>query len=76
MICVHDLGDDGHARLLFSLEQKLDTFGSEALEVVRRCARLERAAAQDRRAGRLDALGDPEDLLGRLNRARAAISWK
>ena len=49
---VHDLGDDGQARgLARASASSLQPLLPEPLERVRGGARLERAAAQDRRAG-------------------------
>ena len=68
---VDDLGDDGQAGGLADVGEDLEALHAEALEGVRRGARLERAAAQQRGAGGLGHLGGLEGLLGRLDRARA-----
>ena len=49
---VHHLGDDRHARPLARLREVAEALDAEALEAVRARARLERAAADDRRAVR------------------------
>ena len=48
---VHHLGDDRQAGLGAHLGEDLERVGAQALERVRRRARLERAAAKHRRAG-------------------------
>ena len=51
--------------------QQLDALGLEALEIIRRSAGLECAAAQHVRARGLHGLGDRDDLLFGFDRARA-----
>ena len=53
------------------LGQQLQALRAQALEFVRRGARLESAAAQDGRAGFLDRLGRGHELLLTLDRAGA-----
>jgi len=48
---VHRLCDDGQPDFLPAIAQDAQAVFAEALEVVGRCARLERAAAQDVRSG-------------------------
>ena len=67
---IEELGDDRQARLLARLGEDLEALRAEALERVRRGARLERAAAEHRRAGRGDRARRLERLLARLDRAR------
>ena len=66
----HHFGDDAETGALLGLAQQLQPFQFHALEIVRRGARLERAAAQNPRAGRGHALGRLHDLLLALHRAR------
>ena len=68
---LHDLGDDQQAGLVGDLAQQLQAFDAHALEAVRRAARLEGSAAQELRAGGGDLLRAEQDLLARLDRARA-----
>ena len=69
---VHHLGDQLQVRRAFGrVAQQPQPFLAEALEAVRRAARLEGAAAQDLRAGALDGRGRRVDLLLGLRRARA-----
>ena len=70
MVRVHDFRDYRQPRLFFGFEQQVDAVGLEPLEVVGRRARLERAAAQHRRARGLDALRYGYNLLLALDRAR------
>ena len=67
----HDLGNDRKPGFLPGDLQKLETRGGKALKIVGRGARLEGAAAEDLRAGGLDRLRYPDDLLLALNAARA-----
>ena len=68
---VDDLGDDRQAGDLADVGEDLEALHAEALEGVRRGARLVGAAAQQRGAGGLGHLGGLEGLLGRLDGARA-----
>ena len=61
----------GMPHLVAHLGQDAQPVHAEPLERVRRRARLERAAAQQRGAGALGQPGGLERLLGRLDRARA-----
>ena len=61
----------GRAGCLVRLVQQLQTLSLQALEGVRGRARLPRAAAENGRAVRLNVLGDVDDLLLALDRARA-----
>ena len=67
---IHHLGDDRHVVLVADLAQDLQAFLAEPLEAVRAGPRLERAAAQDVRAGLLDLAGDVVENLAALDRAR------
>ena len=67
---VDDLGDDRQPGDLADVGEDLQALHAQALEGVRRGARLERAAAQQRGAGGLGHLGRLERLLGCLDRAR------
>ena len=58
-----DFGDDGQARFGAGRGEHLEAFFLQALEAVRAGARLERAAAEGRRAGLLDRAGRGDDLL-------------
>ena len=71
MICVHYLGNDGESGLLLCLKQHLNAVCLESLEIVRRGARLERAAAKHGSSRRLYRLCYLSDLLHALNRAGA-----
>ena len=64
-----DFGDDGQAVSLAGRGQQLQAVFLHALEAVGAGARLERAAAQRRRAGLLDRAGRGEDLLFALDGA-------
>ena len=68
---VDHLADDGQAERVVCLVQELEGGQAEALERVRRGARLEGAAAQDAGALALDGAGRLHELLARLDRARA-----
>ena len=68
---VHQLGDDRHAGLLLRLLQQAEALVAEALERVRRGARLVGAAAQQLRAGVLDRVRGLEQHVARLDGARA-----
>ena len=70
LVGFHDLGDDRQAGPLARLGEEPEAGDAEPLERVRRGPRLERAAAQDRGAGRLDRVGRLEQLLPALDRAR------
>ena len=71
VVLVDDFRDDLEAFFIGYLAQHLEALFSQALEVVRARARLERAAAQEFRAARLDRLGGLAQLLNALDRARA-----
>ena len=71
MLNVHQLRHDGQPRLLLGDLKQADALAVQPLEVIRRRARLERAAAQQLRACGLDSLGDIDDLLLRFNGAWA-----
>ena len=71
---VHDLGDDRHVVLVADVAQDLQPLLAQALEAVRAGARLERAAAQDVGAGRLDVAGDLVEDLARSRRRTARRS--
>src|SRR6184192_3426217 len=66
---VEDLGNDGHAGLALRAREQLEPFLAEALEVVGRRARLERAAAQHVGAGLLHRVRGLEEHLLALHRA-------
>ena len=68
---VHQLGDEGQAGLLARLLEDLERFLAEALEGVRRGARLEGAPAEHRHALLRDGARRLHRLLARLDRARA-----
>ena len=68
---VHQLGHERQPGLLARLDEDLERHVAEALERVRRGARLERAAAQHRHACGGDRARGLERLLARLDRARA-----
>ena len=68
---VHHLGDHLQVVRVGGAPQHLQPLLAEPLEAVRRAARLERAAAQDLRAGALDGRGGGHHLLVGLRRARA-----
>ena len=65
---VFDLGDNFQSGRFASQRQEFQAFFAQALEFVGTRARLERAAAQKRRAGFLDAVSDFEDLVTRFAR--------
>ena len=71
MLNVHQLRHDGQPRLLLGDLKQADALAVQPLEVIRRRARLERAAAQQLRACGLDSLRNVYDLLLRFNGARA-----
>src|SRR6058998_896542 len=71
LVGLHDLGDDRQPGLALRFGQQLQSLVLEPLEGVRRGARLERAAAEDARAGGLHFLRGVEQLQPRLDRARA-----
>ena len=58
-----DFGDDGEAGFVAGRGQQFEAFFFQALEAVGAGARLERAAAEGRRAGLLDRAGRGDDLL-------------
>ena len=68
---LHDLGDDGQARSLARLGQEPQPVHAQALERVGAGSRLEGPASQHRRAGLGDGLGSAQQLVARLDRARA-----
>ena len=70
MLHAHDLGHNRQAGGRARRFEQLDAGGLEPLKIVGRGAGLERAAAQDVRAGGLDRLRDRDDLLLRLHGAR------
>ena len=70
MLAVEQLGDHRQPGGLADLGEDLQAGDAEPLEGERRRARLEGAAAQHRRAGRADRLGDGQRPLARLDRAR------
>ena len=70
MLNAHDLRHDRQAGGRARRFEQLDAGGLQALKVVGRGAGLERAAAQDVRAGGLDGLCDRDDLLLGLDGAR------
>ena len=70
LVGLHDLGDDRQAGPLARLGEVAQALDAEALEGVRARPRLERAAAQDRRAGRGHRVGGLEQLVAALDRAR------
>ena len=65
----HDLGDDRHAGFLACRGEDLEATASQPAELVGRGARLVGAAAQNRRAGRLDRPRRADSLLFALDRA-------
>jgi hypothetical protein len=67
---VHQLGDDRQPGLRLGLAQQPQALLAEALEGVRRGARLVRAAAIHRRAGGRHGVRGGEDLVARLDGAR------
>ena len=67
---VHQLRHDGKPRLLLGNLQQAQALLVQTLEVIRRGARLERAAAKQLRARGLDGLGDIDDLLLGFHGAR------
>ncbi len=67
LVGLHHLGDDRQAGPLAGLREVAQRLDAEALERVRARARLEGAAAQDRRAGRLDPVGRLEELVAALH---------
>ncbi len=66
----HHLGDDGQAGLLARLGQEFQPLLAQALEAVGTRARLEGAATQDGRAGRLDRVRRLQDHCAALHAAR------
>ena len=68
---VHHLGDDGQPGHLADVGEDLQALDPQALEGVRRGARLERTAPEQLGARGLGHLGRLERLLGRLDGARA-----
>ena len=67
---IGDLGNDRQTGCLVRLVQQLQTLSLQTLEGVRGRARLPRAAAENGRAVRLNVLGNVDDLLLALDRAR------
>ena len=67
---VHHLADHQQAVAVGRLAQHLQALFAQALEAVRRTARLERAAANHPRAGRRHHLRRALDLLAALHAAR------
>ena len=67
---VHQLGDDRQAGLRLGLLEQPQALLAEALERVRRGARLVGAAAEQRGAGGRHGAGGGERLVARLDRAR------
>ena len=65
------LGDDRQPVSSLASARRLQALAAEALEASTGGARLVRAAAQQLRAGVLDDLRGVEQLLARLDRARA-----
>ena len=72
---VHDLGDDRHVVLVADVAEDLQAVLAHALEGVRAGPRLERAAAEDVRAGLLDVAGDRVQDLAGSRRRTARRSW-
>ena len=70
LVRLHDLGDDRQPGQLARLGEVAEPLDAQALEGVRAGARLERAAAQERRAGRRHRVGRLDGLLAALDRAR------
>ena len=68
---IGDLGNNRQTGCLVCLVQQLQTLSLQTLEGVRGRARLPRAAAENGRAVRLNVLGNVDDLLLALDRARA-----
>ena len=68
---IGDLGNDRQTGCLVRLVQQLQTLSLQTLEGVRGRARLPCAAAENGRAVGLHVLGDVDDLLLALDRARA-----
>jgi hypothetical protein len=66
---LHHLGDDREAGPIARFGKVPKGLDTQALEGVRARPRLERAASQDRGAGRLDRIGGLEQLLTALDRA-------
>ena len=69
MAHIHDLGDNRKTGFLLRNRQKPKTLCLETLEVIRRRAGLERAAAQQLCARLLHIVGNAHDLFFRLDRA-------
>ena len=70
MLNIHKFCHDRQARFLLGNLKQADALAVQPLEVIRRRARLERAAAQQLRARSLDGLCNVYDLLLRFDRAR------
>ena len=67
---VDGLGDDAQSEFIPDFGHDPQRFKAEALECVRRCARLVGAAAEELRAGGRYLLGDGEGLFAAFDRAR------
>ncbi len=67
---IHHFANDQQSIAVGRIAHQAQSFFAEALEAVRRCARLERAAPDHLRAGFSDNLRDPLDLILRLHTAR------
>ena len=67
----HDFGHDGQAGLVAGGGEQLAGLLPSTLEAVRTGARLERSAAERRRAGLLSPRGRSDDLLFAFDRAGA-----
>ena len=76
MRSAHDLGNDGQACCLTSLQQKLKTLGTQALEIVWRCTGLEGATTQDLGTRCLYRCGDGKNLLLALYGTRTCHDGK
>jgi len=66
---VHDLRHYGQSRCLLGLQQQLQSFSLQPLEIIRRGTRLERSASEHGRSRCLDGPGHLDYLLLRFHRA-------